>query len=132
MWLHEVTSLSLFCDDVERVLRDLYGDLDSQALENILRGVLDIVEEFTKFVRRDLWQEHQDANHWDYGGGYGLPEGYGISGSDYRGGMWACGNLRIRAREVSGNPSAFSKYTVDGNKLPAQRPSLTHHVIPFG
>ena len=36
--LQDVTSLSLFRDDVERILRDLYGDIDSEALERALRA----------------------------------------------------------------------------------------------
>jgi hypothetical protein len=111
--VQEVTSLSLFCDDVERLLRDLYGDIDSDALERTMRSVLTIVQEFTHFVRLELWQEHQDAMNWDYIRGIGVPEGYGISGSEWRKGMCACDDLRRRAHEVSENPSAFSKYTVE-------------------
>ena len=111
--VQEVTSLSLFCDDVERLLRDLYGDIDSEALERTMRSVLSIVLEFTHFVRLDLWQEHEDAMDWDYILGTGVPEGHGINGSVWRRGMRACDNLRRRAREVSANPFAFSKYTVE-------------------
>jgi hypothetical protein len=111
--LQEFTSLSLFRDDVERLLRDLYGDIDSEALERTLRSVFIIVEEFTQFVRRDLWQEHQDAINWDYIWGNGVPEGYDIGDTEWRRGSFACDNLRVRAREVSESPSAFSKYTVE-------------------
>ena len=31
-----ITSLSLFVEDIERLLRDLYGDIDSEALDKIL------------------------------------------------------------------------------------------------
>ena len=110
--LQEVTSLSLFCDDIERLLRDLYGDIDSEALERTKRSVLTIVQGFTRFVRRDLWQEHEDAMDWDYIRGIGVPEGYSISGSQWRSGMIACDDLRTRARVVTENPSTFSKYTV--------------------
>jgi hypothetical protein len=111
--VQKVTSLSLFCDDVERLLRDLYGDIDGAALERTMRSVLTVVQEFTHFVRLDLWREHNDAMNWDYIRGIGVPEGYGISGSDWRMGMRACDDLRRRAHEVSKNPSAFSKYTVE-------------------
>jgi len=111
--VQEVTSLSLFRDDVERVLRDFYGDIDSEALERTLRSTLIIVEEFTRFVRKDLWREHQDAVDWDFIFGIGLPEKMGINGSDWRRGLRACDDLRLRARKVSENPSAFSKYTVE-------------------
>ena len=111
--LQEVTSLSLFRDDVERLLRDLYGDINSEALERTLRSTLTIVQEFTRFVRKDLWQEHQDAENWDFILGIGVPEGMGINGSDWRHGLKACDDLRLRARRVSENPSAFGKYTVE-------------------
>ena len=110
--LQQFTSLSLFCDDVERILRDLYGDIDSEALERILRSVLIIVEGFTQFVRKDLWQEHSDAEDWDYIFGIGLPDGYGISGSDHRRAHEAYSNLQERARAVRKNPSSYSRYTV--------------------
>ncbi len=111
--LQKFTSISLFRDDVERILRDLYGDIDSEALERTLRAVLIIVMEFTEFLRKDLWQEHQDAMDWDYIRGIGVPEGYGISGSDHRRGMMAVSDLGTRVRKVRKNPSAFSKYTVE-------------------
>lgn len=111
--LQDFTSLSLFRDDVERLLRDLYGDIDSEALERTLCSVLIIVKEFTQFARKDLWQEHQNAMNWDYIWGIGLPDGYGISGSDHRRGMMAVSDLGTRVRKVRKNPSAFSKYTVE-------------------
>jgi len=110
--LQEFTSLSLFRDDVERILRDLYGNIDSEALERTLHSVLRIAEEFTRFVRRDLWQEHQDAMDWDYIWGIGVPDGYPIYRSDQELGHSAYCNLQQRARTVRENPSAYSRYTV--------------------
>ena len=49
--MQDLTSLSLFCNDVERLLRDLYGDIESEALDRVLRAVFRIVEAFTKYVR---------------------------------------------------------------------------------
>jgi hypothetical protein len=115
--LQEFTSLSLFRDDIECLLCDLYGDIANKALDDILRAVLVIVEEFTQFVRRDLWQEHQDAVNWDYIRGIGVPEGYGIGSTEWRRGMIAISNLGVRAREVRDNPSAFSRYTVEFAKF---------------
>jgi hypothetical protein len=111
--VQEVTSLSLFCGDVERTLRDLYGDIDSEALEHSLHSVLSTVLGFTRFVRKDLWQEHKDAMNLDYIWGIGVPKGCDIGSSDISRGFAACDSLRRRAREVSKNPSAFSKYTVE-------------------
>ena len=109
----DFTSLSLFADDVERLLRDLYGELDDEALNRVRRAVLCMVEEFTKCLRKDLWQEHQNAENVDYMCGIGVPEGYGIGGSDHRRGLCAAHDLEIRARAVRANPGAFSKYTVE-------------------
>src|SRR5215467_324397 len=57
----DFTSLALFRDDVECLLRDLYGDLESDALDSVLRAVFRVVEQFGKFVRLDLSKEHRDA-----------------------------------------------------------------------
>ena len=57
--MQDLTSLSLFCNDVERLLRDLYGDIESEALDRIIWAVFRIVQAFTKYVRPDLWKEHQ-------------------------------------------------------------------------
>jgi hypothetical protein len=131
--MQEFTSLSLFRDDVERLLRDLYGDIDSETLDQVLCAVFTIVQEFTRYVRKDLWQEHHDAVNFDYAGGIGVPEGYAISGSEWRCGMIAIDNLRVRAREVRKNPAAFSKYTVEfmGGFEPDNSLDETDDELPF-
>ena len=111
--LQNFTSLSLFRDDVERLLRDLYGDIESEALERTLHAVFVIVEKFAHYVRKDLWQEHQYARDWDYVTVDEMADICGTSISDCRSGTIAAHNLQIRAREVSENPSRFSKYTVE-------------------
>ena len=55
--MQDLTSLSLFCNDVERLLRDLYGDIESEALDSIRRAVFRIVEAFTQYVRPNLRKE---------------------------------------------------------------------------
>ena len=107
----DFTSLSLFRDEVECLLRDLYGDVESEALDSIVWAVFRIVEAFTQYVRPDLWKEHQDAEDLDYMLGIGVPEGYGISGGEWRRGMVAKHDLMLRVCEVRENPSAFSAYT---------------------
>ena len=111
--LQTFTSLSLFRDDVERLLRDLYGDIKTEALEHILHAVFVIVEEFTHYVRKDLWQEHQYARDWDYVTVDEMADMCGTSFSDCGRSAVAAHNLQICAREVSENPSRFSKYTVE-------------------
>ena len=60
-YTQDFTSLALFRDDVECLLRDLYGNVESEALDSVLRAVFRIVEQFAKLVRPDLWKEHSDA-----------------------------------------------------------------------
>ena len=115
------TSLALFRDDVECLLRDLYGDIESDALDSVLRAVFLIVEQFAEFVRPDLSKEHRDAENLDYMLGIGVPDGYGINGSDWRRGMVAKADLIHRVREVNVNPSNFSEYTMEFAKLFAEQ-----------
>jgi hypothetical protein len=113
----DTTSLSLFVDDVERLLRDLYGESDIGAIDRVRDAVFVIVDEFTRYLRKDLWQEHLDAQNIDYVCGIGLPEGYGLSGSDHWEANRAARDLALRARAVRADPSAFSKYTVQFVKI---------------
>jgi hypothetical protein len=108
----DFSSLELFCDDVEYMLRDLYGDIEDEPLDSIRYAVFCIVDLFMAYARQDLYNEHHEAVDVDYMFGIGLPEGHGISSSMARAGMVATENLAIRVREVLGNPSAFSDYTV--------------------
>jgi hypothetical protein len=98
---------------VECLLRDLYGDVESDALDEIVWDVFDIVKEFTKYVRPDLWKEHQDAVDLDYMLGIGVPEQGSIGSSDHYRGMAAKFWLILRVYEVQQEPSAFSDYTID-------------------
>jgi hypothetical protein len=117
----DFTSLALFRDDVDCLLRDLYGDIESDALDSVLRAVFRIVEQFAKFVRPDLWKEHSDAEDLDYMFGIGVPDGYAINGSDWRRGMAAKADLFHRVREVNANASSFSEYTIEFAKLFAEQ-----------
>ena len=111
------TSLSLFVDDVERLLRDLYGESDSLAIDRLRDAVLVIVTEFTRHLRNDLCKEHEDAQNIDYVCGIGVPEGYCIGGSDHGNANRATRDVALRARGVRANPAAFSKYTVEFVKV---------------
>jgi hypothetical protein len=124
--MRDFTSLSLFRDDVECLLRDLYGDIESEALDSVLYAVDSIVGAFTRYARADLCEEYRDAVDLDYMLGIGLPkECGGIHGGDlYRGGR-AKLNLMVRAYEVFAGPSAFSKYTVEFAKYFGE-----HWIVP--
>jgi hypothetical protein len=130
-WVMDFTSLSLFRDDVERLLRDLYGDIKSEALDSVLRAVFVIVEEFTRYVRNDLWKEHSDAVSIDVSRGIGISHGYGFSGSDYRQGLAAQFDLIVRACEVGANPSAFSEYTVQFARLFGEHWEIPNNPLEF-
>jgi hypothetical protein len=128
----DFTSLSLFADDVERLLRDLYGEFDDEALIRVRRAVLCMVEEFTKYLRKGLWQEHRDAMNVDYMCGIGVPDGYGIGGSEFRRGLRAAHDLKAHAGAVRANPATFSKYTVEFvNEFFADWRSLTQLTEEF-
>ena len=126
----DFTSLALFRDDVECLLRDLYGDVESEALDSVVWAVFHIVQGYTKFVRPDLWKEHSDAEDLDYMFGIGVPEGYGISGSEWRRGMVAKADLINRVREVSANLSTFSEYTIEFAKRFAERWDCSKEASP--
>src|SRR5262245_59286876 len=86
----DFTSLALFRDDVECLLRDLYGDVESEALDSLLLAIFLVVQLFAQCVRPGVWKEHDDAEKFDYiVFGTGVPEGYGIGSSEYRRGMAA-------------------------------------------
>jgi hypothetical protein len=113
-------------DDVECLLRDLYGESDNQAIDLVRSAIFSIVYEFTKYVRKDLWEEHRDAQNFDYVFGIGVPDGTGISGSDHARMHQAVFDLIQRARAVRANPTAFSKYTVSFvDELYVNWPTLT-------
>jgi hypothetical protein len=117
----DFTSLALFRDDVECLLRDLYG-FESEALDSVVLAVLRIVQQFTHYVRPELWKEHDDAERLDYIlFGTGVPEGCGISSSEFHGGMDAKADLFNRVREVNANQSTVSEYTIEFAKLFAER-----------
>jgi len=117
----DFTSLALFRNDFECVLRELYGDVESEALDSLVLAVFRIVQQFVKYVRPDLWKEHSDAEDLDYIFGIGVPDGYGINGSQWRRGLWAKANLIHRVREVNANPSTLSAYTIEFAKFFAER-----------
>jgi hypothetical protein len=126
---NEHTSLSLFCDDVEKLLRDFYGESDDQAIEKLYRAVFAIVDGFTRYLAKDLWQEHVDATAWDEMLGIGVPDGYGINGSMHRAGLIAIHDLSLRASNICASPDGVSKYTIAFAKWMASR-ALPNKAIP--
>jgi hypothetical protein len=66
MGMRDFTSISLFIADVERLLREMYGDVDSDALDKLLRALRTIVVSVTAYVRADLCEEYSDAENVDH------------------------------------------------------------------
>jgi hypothetical protein len=127
-----LTSIRLFVDDVENLLTDLYRETETKSLDSAVHAVFVITEEFTRYARADLWKEHQNAVDWDYGiWGIGLPEGYGVSGSEWRRGMRAGDDLAARAHTVRFNPSLFSEYTVEFVRLLDECPGFKKAPSPL-
>jgi hypothetical protein len=124
----DFSSLSLFADDVERMLRDIYGESENQAIDRVRRAVLCIVREFTRYLREDLWQEHKDTMNIDYAFGIGVPKGCFIHGSDRRRADLAIHSLIRRACAVRANPAAFSEYTVEFVKEMYADPWYAQHI----
>lgn len=111
--VQDFTSLSLFVDDVERLLRDLYGEFDNDVTEHLRQAIFEIMGTTTKRMFRDLWDEHSNAWAVDYGwAGIGVAPGDGISTGNFFQANRAAEEIARRARAVRSNPSKFSKYTV--------------------
>jgi hypothetical protein len=110
--MQDHTSISLFVRDVERVLRDLYGDIDRGELDTLLGAVRDIVVEFTSFVRPDLRAEYFEAHTIDYRMGINREEGEGVSSREAGEASLAAMVLAVRAIEVASNPGAYCRYTI--------------------
>ena len=110
MFIRDITSPSLFVFDVEALVRELYGDGVGDALNVLVIAISQIAEELVKHLRPALRQEQQDVKDWDYIFGYGLPAGYGLSGSDHRRAHAALDQLRKRVLEIERQNDTESKY----------------------
>jgi hypothetical protein len=92
----------------ECLLRDIYGESDNEAIDRVRNAVFVIVEQFTKYLRKDLWREHHDAQNIDYVCGIGLPEGYGLSGSDHWRARKSANDLALLVPSASIRPPSAS------------------------
>jgi hypothetical protein len=94
--LCELTSISLFVDDVERLLRDLRSTTLT----------------ISSHLLPDLGAEHEAAFCVDRGAGRGLLPGEGVSTRMVRDGIEAAEMLIGRARTVLSSQSEYGRYTV--------------------
>jgi hypothetical protein len=110
----DTTSISLLIDDLECLLRNLYGDFDDDVIESTRQAILGIVQEFLRFTSNDLWLEHKsamDIDHW-YDVEALVEEGCDRS-DILRGAYRGAAYLFDRVREFRRNPSAFSQYSAN-------------------
>jgi hypothetical protein len=109
----DYTSISLFIRDVERLLRELYGDLGRAEFDIALYAIRQIVVAFITFVRPDLAAEYNDADNIDLRMGIRRPEEFGgVSGSEHREALMAARVLAVRKLQVAFNPTAYARYTL--------------------
>ena len=83
-----------------------------EIFDDILLAVHTIVEGFTEYSCVKLWKEYKNAQDYDRGMGIGLPDGYGISGSEHAQGLKGLSDLLKQTHTVLQNRSDFSRYTV--------------------
>jgi hypothetical protein len=108
----DITSIALFINDIECLLRDLYGDFDDDdAIGPIRRVILVVVPQFLRLVRNDLWLEHSSAV--DIDDQFDLKAiDLGICPGDLaRAAFKGTAYLLDRVQEFRRNPSPFSQYT---------------------
>jgi hypothetical protein len=60
------TSIFRFVCDVECLLRESYGDVEGDDLDELLPAIWTIVMEFTKCVCPDVYREYRDAYEYEY------------------------------------------------------------------
>jgi hypothetical protein len=109
--LVEQSSIYLFVDDVECHLRDLYGNIGRESLDDTLLAVRTIIVAIAEYANRDLWKEYNSVLNYDLCSGFGIPEDP-ISQSDIATGEAILSDLVKRSRTVLENRSNFSRYTV--------------------
>ena len=108
----EFTSLALFLDDIELLLRDLYGHFDQGAATAVRCALYTVLCRCLRSLPKDIWNEHRDAVNIDHGWyGAGLAPGDGISTHALWQADEAANDLARRVRAFRANPKAYSKYT---------------------
>jgi hypothetical protein len=110
--LQELTSISLFIDDVERLLRDLYGDVDSDRINDLVAAMKLTTLTLSSYLLPDLRAEHNTAFLIDRGAGRCLPPGDGVSTCMLTDGVDAAKELIGRVRAILSSANAYGRYTV--------------------
>jgi len=110
--MSELTSISFFTDDVERLLRDLYGDLDGDDLDELLSAIKLAVLTLSSYLLPELGSEYDNAVCADTSAGCGLGPDEGVSTITFTEGVKAADILVARARRILADPRHHSRYTV--------------------
>src|SRR5262249_11418963 len=97
--IHQFTSLTLFVDDIQRVIYDLFGEFDGEAIRSVMQAVWAITCAFTQYACKDLWKEQYYASEYE------LDEAKIKDRAE--------SYLAKRAFEVRRNPGLHSKYTIE-------------------
>jgi hypothetical protein len=90
----QFTSIFRFACDVECLLRELYGDVEGDDLDELLPAIWTIVMEFTKHLCPDIYGEYRDAYDYEYDQAWAVAPA-----------------LTNRAMQVSVHPDAYCWYT---------------------
>jgi hypothetical protein len=108
----EFTSPALFLDDIELLMRDLYGDFEQSAARAVRHALYTVLRGCLRSLPKDIWNEQGNAKMIDHGWyGVGLAPGDGISTHALWQGDEAANDLARRVRAFRANPKAYSKYT---------------------
>jgi hypothetical protein len=91
-------SISLFIHDVERLLTDLYGDVQGEDFRALMLAVKGTVIKVSRGLDPDLWREYQQAGRMSCG----------VLGQELKAGE----ALMKRAREAIAHPTNYGQYTV--------------------
>jgi hypothetical protein len=110
--IRELTSISIFIDDVERLLRDMYGDTDGNDLGAVLQAITSTIVALSTYILPDLAAEYNMARAVDIGAGRGLDPGDGVSSMTVRNSLEPAEMLILRARKILSFESKYGRYTV--------------------
>ena len=107
------TSLSLFANDLQATIADLYDNPSCVTLGSVHNAVLETLRACLKESLRDLWKEYDWATNIDYSWyGIGLISGYGISTEEYKRAVEGIEEIALRAKAVRATPEKFCPYTI--------------------
>jgi hypothetical protein len=107
------TSLSLFANDLQAIIADLYDNPSCVTLGSVHNAVLETLRACLSEPLRDLWREYDWATSIDHSWyGIGPIPGYGISTEEYERAVEGIEEIALRANAVRAKPEKVSPYTI--------------------